>query len=104
MMPTVDFTQFNSIFAAGGISVTFTPQNGSGAQTINAIIMPPALQEELMGGTGTAVLRLWVDFKSLSPSPQEGDTFTVGPATYVAASVDAESQATGGAVLKLRIT
>jgi hypothetical protein len=102
MTPSVDFTQFNSIFVAGGISVSFAPQDASGAQTINAVIMPPGLQEELMGGAGSAVLRLWVDFKSLSPRPQKGDQFTVGTTTYVVANVDAESEATGGAVLKLR--
>jgi hypothetical protein len=100
--PPVDFAQFNYIFSGGGISVTFTPQDGSGAQTIDAIIMPPGMQEEIMGGTGTAALRLWVDLKSLSPQPQGGDQFTVGPTTYVVTSPDAEPVSTGGAVLKLR--
>jgi hypothetical protein len=99
----VDFTQYNAVFLeGGGISATFIPQDGSGAQQIQAIVMPPGMAEEVMGGAGTAVLRLWVDFQSLAPQPAEGDTFTVGAVTYVVARVEAEPLSTGGAVLKLR--
>ena len=78
----VDFTQYNAVFLEGGwISGTFIPQDGSGAQQIQAIVMPPGMAEEVMGGAGTAVLRLWVDFQSLTPPPAEGDTFTVGTVT-----------------------
>jgi hypothetical protein len=99
----LNFAQYNSVFTSqGGIPVTFTPQDGSDAQTIQAIVMPPALAEEIMGGLRTAVLRLWVDFQLLSPLPQEGDQFTVGGRTYVLGKPEAEPESTGGAILKLR--
>jgi len=101
-MPPVDFTQYNSVFSAGGIAVSWTPQNGSGVQTIQAMPVPPGMPEELMGGQGTAVLRLWVDFQALSPAPAEGDVFSVSGVSYVLGRVEAETELTGGAVLKLR--
>jgi hypothetical protein len=105
MTPLVDFAALNYIFAdTGGTSVAFVPQDGSGQQTIQAIIMPPAMHEDVMGGAGTAALRLWVDFASISPQPREGDLMIVGPGTYVVAVVEAEPQSTGAAVLKLRTT
>ena len=103
MPDLLNFAQYNSLFASlGGITVTFTPQDHSGAQTIQAIVMPPALAEELMGGAGTAVLRLWVDFQAISPRPLQGDQIMVAGRTYALGKVEAESEATGGAVLKLR--
>ena len=101
--PALNFPQYNQVFLElGGISVTFTPQDSSGPQQLQGIIMPPALAEEIMAGAGSAVLRLWVDFQAISPQPQEGDLFTVGGVTYVVAKPEAEPVSTGGAVLKLR--
>jgi hypothetical protein len=105
MADALAFSQYNHIFTdTGGASVTFVPQDGSGQQTIRAIIVPPAVHEDVMGGAGTAALRLWVDFASITPQPREGDLMIVGPATYVVAVVEAEPVSTGGAVLKLRTT
>jgi len=97
-MPSVDFTQYNSVFTDGGISVEWTPQDGSGSQTIQAIPLPPAMPDEVM----MFPTRLWVDFESLSPSPLAGDVITISPVTYVIARVETETELTGGAVLKLR--
>jgi hypothetical protein len=97
-MPPVDFTQYNSVFTEGGISVSWAPQDGSGAQTIQAVPLPPAIPDEIMAGP----TRLWVDFESLSPAPTAGDVITISAVSYVIARVETETELTGGAVLKLR--
>ena len=57
---------------AFGTAVTFTPQNGSGAQQITGIIQNPAMAEDYVPGSvqGTAVVRLFVRFANLAPPPR----------------------------------
>lgn len=100
-------TKLNAAVSAElGLPATFTPQDGSGAKTIYVNTVRPAMLEDVLPGHGTAVLRLWVNFAAISPSPQHGDTITfpVGGQVYVIQEVEAEDDPTGGAVLKLRTT
>jgi len=100
-----------AVSAAFSVPATFTPQDGAGGwlapQTISVNIVRPAMLEDLPPGfgQGTAVLRVWVNFETISPSPQHGDqiTFPVGGSVYTVQEVESEADLTGGAVLKLRI-
>ena len=89
-----------------GVPATFTPQDGSGGwlspQTILGIIMRPAMAEDYPPGfgPGTAVLRFWVNFETLSPPPQHGDQIALAGVTYFLEEVEADIG--GAAVLKLR--
>ena len=93
--------------ATFGTAVTFTPQDGSGgwldAQPIVGIIMQPAMAEDYPQGfgPGTAVLRFWVNFETITPSPRHGDQIGFNGATYVVQ--DVEASIGGAAVLKLRV-
>ncbi len=107
-----DMAKLNAaVTAAFGIPATFTPQDGNGGwlapQTISVNPVRPAMLEDFPPGfgQGTAVLRLWVNFTTISPSPQHGDqiTFPVGGSVYTVQEIEAEADPTGGAVLKLRI-
>ena len=88
--------------ATFGIAVTFTPQDGSGAQQITGIIQNPTMAEDYVPGSvqGTAVVRLFVRFAGIDPAPRMGDTITVNGTTYNVQEVAVDTQ--GGAVLKLR--
>ena len=90
--------------ATFGTPVTFTPQDGSGAQQITGIIQTPAMAEDYVPGSvqGTSVVRLFVRFASIAPPPRGGDTVTINGTVYAVQDVDVDTQ--GGAVLKLRIT
>jgi len=90
--------------AAFGTPVTFTPQDGSGAQSITGIIQNPAMAEDYVPGSvqGTSVVRLFVRFANLSPLPQHGDTITINGIAYTVVEIEADTE--GGAVLKLRTT
>lgn len=87
-----------------GTPVTFTPQDGSGAQQIAGIIQHPAMAEDYVPGgvQGTSVVRLFLRFASITPPPRHGDTITVNSIVYDVVDVDVDAQ--GGAVLKLRVT
>jgi hypothetical protein len=87
-----------------GIPVTFTPQDGSGAQQITGIIQAPAMGEDRLPGSisGAAVVRLFVQFAGLAPAPQHGDLITINGIAYAVVEVDVDTQ--GGAVLRLRIS
>ena len=87
-----------------GTAVTFTPQDGSGAQQITGIIQTPAMAEDYVPGSvqGTSVVRLFVRFVDLSPQPRHGDTIAINGTTYNVLEVEADVE--GGAVLKLRTT
>jgi hypothetical protein len=85
-----------------GTPATFTPQDGSGAQQITGIIQNPAMAEDYVPGSvqGTAVVRLFVRFSTITPPPQHGDTITINGIGYDLVEVEADRG--GGAVLKLR--
>ena len=93
-----------AVLAAFGIPVTFTPQDGSGAQQITGIIQAPAMGEDRLPGSisGAAVVRLFVQFASIAPAPQHGDAITINGVVYAVAGLDVDTQ--GGAVLKLRLS
>ena len=94
----------SACLATFGIPATFTPQDGSGAQQINGIIQTPAMAEDYVPGSvqGTAVVRLFVRFAGIAPSPRSGDTITINGTVYDVQEVAVDTQ--GGAVLKLRTT
>ena len=89
---------------AFGTPVTFTPQDGSGAQQLTGIITNPAMAEDYVPGSvqGTAVVRLFVRFTNIDPPPRSGDTIAINGAVYNVLEVAVDTQ--GGAVLKLRTT
>ena len=93
-----------AVLAAFGIPVTFTPQDGSGAQQITGIIQAPAMGEDSLPGSllGAAVVRLFVQFTSIAPTPRHGDAITINGVAYAVADLDVDTQ--GGAVLKLRVS
>jgi len=93
-----------ALLAAFGIPVTFTPKDGSGPQQITGIIQEPAMGEDTLPGSslGTAVIRLFVLFTAMSPSPGHGDAITINGVAYVLADLDVDTR--GGAVLKLRVS
>ena len=105
-MPWSDLvnTMDSACLSTFGTPATFTPQDGSGAQQITGIIQTPAMAEDYVPGSlqGTAVVRLFIRFASIAPSPQHGDTVTINGTTYNVVEVEADTQ--GGAVLKLRTT
>ncbi|SRR5579885_2215957 len=90
--------------ATFGTPVTFAPQDGSPSQEIVSIIQRSAMGEDTIPGSvqGTSVVRLFVRFASITPSPQHGDVFTINGVDYAVVEVDVDLQ--GGAVLKLRAT
>jgi hypothetical protein len=54
------------------------------------------------GVQGTSVVRLFVRFANITPSPRHGDTVAINGIVYDVVDVDVDAQ--GGAVLKLRVT
>jgi hypothetical protein len=97
-----------AMIATFGVSATFTPQDGSGGwlapQDIKGIVTRPAMLEDLPPafGSGTSVVRLWVNIETISPTPQHGDQVGFGGNVYAVQEIEADID--GGAVLKLRIT
>ena len=93
-----------AVMAAFGIPVTFTPQDGSGAQQVTGIIQAPAMGEDRLPGSalGAAVIRLFVQLASITPAPRHGDVITINGVAYAVADLDVDAQ--GGAVLKLRVS
>jgi hypothetical protein len=93
-----------AVLAAFGIPVTFTPQGGSGAQQITGIIQAPAMGEDRLPGSvqGPAVVRLFVLFASIAPTPRHGDAIAINGVAYAVVDLDVDTQ--GGAVLKLRVS
>jgi hypothetical protein len=90
--------------ATFGTAVTFTPQDGSGAQQLTGIIQRPAMGEDYIPGSvqGTSVVRLFVRFAGITPAPRHGDKITISAIVYDVVDVDVDAE--GGAVLKLRMT
>jgi hypothetical protein len=93
-----------AVLATFGIPVTFTPQDGSGAQQITGIIQAPAMGEDSLPGShlGAAVVRMFVQFTAIMPPPRHGDAITINGVVYAVADLDVDTQ--GGAVLKLRVS
>jgi hypothetical protein len=104
--PTLESSANAVMIDTFGVPATFTPQDGAGGwlnpQTILGIILRPAMPEDFPPGfgPGSANVRFWVNFETLSPSPQRGDQIALDGVTYVLEEVDADIG--GGAVLKLR--
>lgn len=96
------------MIATFGVPATFTPQDGSGGwlapQAILGVVMRPAMAEDFPPGFGggTANLRLWVNFETITPAPRHGDQIVFNGITYLVAEVEADIG--GSAVLKLRTT
>ena len=106
--PTLESSANAVMIATFGVPATFTPQDGSGgwltSQAVLGIVMRPAMLEDYPPGFGggTSNLRFWVNFETLSPSPQHGDQIGFNGTTYIVVEVEADIG--GGAVLKLRTT
>lgn len=97
----------DACFAAFGLTqdnvlVQFTPQDGSGTQQIDGIVVKPALEEASQPGSskGTKVMRLFVRFIEITPNPRVGDVITVNGVDYAVNDIDVDRA--GGSVLKLR--
>ena len=94
------------MIATFGVPATFTAQDGAGGwlapQTIVGVIMRPAMLEDYPPGfgPGTANLRLWVNFETITPSPRHGDQIALSGAAYVVTDVEADIG--GAAILKLK--
>lgn len=89
------------LLAQFGETVTFTPQDGSGPQSIQAIPVQPGMPEEVPAGfgKGTVNLRLWLNIKTVTPTPQKGDSVTYAGKTYTLGEVDPDVD--GGATFHL---
>ena len=101
----LSFLDSSVVKTLGGVPATFTPQDGSGDQTINGLIKTPAMEEDFVPGSlqGTSVVRFWVKITDITPAPQNGDVVTLNGVEYaVQVPPDVDSQ--GGATLKLRAT
>jgi hypothetical protein len=103
LVEAMDNTILNT-FPAGGApqSVTFLPQSG-GSQTITGVIANPAMFEDYVPGSSpnVSVIRLFVRFVDITPSPQKGDQMSIAGATYNVGEVAVDTA--GGAVVKLRV-
>jgi hypothetical protein len=99
-----------AVSAEFGLPATFMPQDGAGgwltSQSITVNPVRPAMLEDYPPGfgPGTAVLRVWVNFETITPSLQHGDQIVFNGVTYMVQEVEAEADPTGGATLKLRAT
>jgi hypothetical protein len=95
----LDTTVLNT-FAVAAI---FTPQSTGEPQAISGVIANPAMYEDYTPGSlqAVSVIRLFVRFADISPSPQKGDQISINGANYDLFEVDADPG--GGAVLKLRL-
>ena len=87
---------------ANGQTVIFQPQDNSEPQTINGIIAPPPLLEQVPPGsnTGVTVIYLFIRLVDITPNPRLGDVLTLDGVGYDITDILADSQ--GGATLKLR--
>jgi hypothetical protein len=103
LLEAMDNTVLNT-FPAGGAprSVTFFPQSG-GSQSITGVIANPAMFEDYIPGStqGVSVMRMFVRFIDITPSPQKGDQISISGVSYDVFEVQVDTG--GGAVLKLRI-
>lgn len=90
--------------AGDNVIVTFIPQDGSGAQTIDGIVQNPNQYEDAMpGGTkGTTVVHLFVQYSTLTPAPSKGDVISINGKNYFIQNPDVDLA--GGAILKLRLS
>lgn len=104
LVEAMDNTVLNT-FPAGGstASVTFLPQSGS-SQMITGVIANPAMFEDYVPGlsANVSVIRLFVRFVDISPSPQKGDQMSIVGATYDVSDVQVDTE--GAAIVKLRQT
>ena len=82
------------------VPITFAPRDGSAPQRLSGIFANPAMGEDVVPGQGTAVVRLFVRFVDISPSPKCGDTITINGTAYDVLDVVVDTE--GGAILKLR--
>ncbi len=80
----------------GGIQVTFTPQDASGAKTIQGLVQAPVMDDS------PSTLRLFVKLALVSPTPKEGDLFSFNGVSYVL-QLPPNTDTQGGAVLKLKV-
>ena len=89
------------LLATFGEAVTFTPQDGSGAQSITGIPVQPGMPEDVPPGfgKGTTNLRLWLNIQTITPTPQKGDAVTFNGKVYTLGEVDPDVD--GGAVFRL---
>lgn len=93
----------SAVLNAFGVAATLNPQDGSAAVPITGIIKTPAQLEDVFpGSAGSSVVRFWVNFNGIAPSPQHGDTVTLNGNVYVIGEIEVDIE--GGAVFKLRIT
>jgi hypothetical protein len=103
---TINASVNAAMIATFGVPAIFKPQDGSAGwlppQSILGIVTRPAMPEDFPTGfgPGTANLRFWVNFETISPSPRHGDQITFNGTTYVVQEVEADID--GGATLKLR--
>jgi len=104
--PTLESNANALMIATFGVPAIFTPQDGNGGwsppQSIVGVIMRPAMLEDYPPGfgPGTAKLRFWVNFETITPSPRHGDQIALSGAAYVVTDVEADIG--GAAILKLR--
>lgn len=87
---------------AFGVLATWQPQAGGLPLTLNGIFENPAMAEDYIPGStqGVNVVRFFVRFADLTPSPQKGDTAVINGINYDVFDVLVDRE--GGAVLKLR--
>lgn len=86
-----------------GTPATLQPQDGSTPVAITGVIQNPAMLEDLTPGgvVGVGVVRFFVNFADIKPSPQHGDRVVLNGVAYLVTEVEADTN--GAAVLKLRI-
>jgi len=90
-------------FGSSETTFTWTPQDGSGAQTVvgirktaaSPLDLPPAF------GAGAGNIILWVDWNALSPAPQRGDLVTYGGVRYTIGIAEPNQTGEGGGHIKL---
>jgi hypothetical protein len=90
-------------FGSDETTFTWTPQAGSGAQTVAGIRktsaspldLPPAF------GAGAGNIILWVNWNALSPAPQRGDLVTYGGVRYTIGIAEPNQTEEGGGHIKL---
>ncbi|HXP88825.1 MAG TPA: hypothetical protein VN841_29155 [Bryobacteraceae bacterium] len=70
--------------------------------SITGVIKNPGMEEELLPGSaaGVSAVRLWVDYKNITPQPLMGDQISIDGVNYDVGKVEVDIE--GGAVLKLR--
>jgi hypothetical protein len=85
-----------------GTTANFYPQSTPNtAIPIQGVFEKPAMLEDVLPGWGTSVVRFFIGFQSVNPSPQHGDILTINSSSYDINEVEVD--AVGGATLKLRL-